>query len=264
MATLLPYACVSDFLNNDTLVQATRESPRSVHECVLEIFNGIPTESSTIYAPARLIECSSCMQKTNREVDEKESNEICVKCGACYPFISESNRNYEATTGPDRPAYAREGKLPSWLKHVGKNSDEYRRHRLEKEIEHWRAHSTQSVPSDEIPRLVALAMIPKQHGDTIRVVAAILFDPIRAFFDLNDLERRIKGNLELPIMPRPEQPTPVHTCESCGLAMYEKWEMRRHRCFRASSLKRARSDACDKFRVRASSKKDGASDRVNV
>lgn len=242
---LLPFDCIAQYLEEHPLMCNSKASQRKVYDCVIEMMTEgakkktewdkvkLPSKSESTYA------CKVCKDaKSYMLLNAKEGELVCTECGAVERCIIESNCTiYDKSVHEGSSAYATQkqdnNNIPTWLVNSLQDSDEYRQWEIEKELGHWNTPLYGSKRAvDEIPRLTLRAKQPKHAGLLERAVAALLIDDIENFFDLNDVQKRVRlcQPLEKLRYKDPDDVGEILRCLKCNARVRDRWEMRRHPC----------------------------------
>lgn len=221
MVFLLPFSCLSPFLNEHPLCRLSRVDVKNVYDSIIEALTNITTEeaerrmrkSTADRSPRTIVACTNC-NASSHSIDHHASELICDNCGKTAEFNDQLDSYEERTRNEDHRGL-----------HAATKVCEMR-----DEIDHWNRYPSSDVALDEeSASKIQRRAIPLKKGTVgERAIACILLHTLEQQEDLLLLSQSVRLGEKTRFIEYISKQK--ERCPRCNFVITSKVDMRRHKC----------------------------------
>lgn len=223
MVFLLPFHCLSSFLQKHPLSNLSGINVKTIYDRIIEVLTGEnETERPSRHAPfvsPPAHKCTKC-DSVHCKIDHHASELVCEDCGKVETLTgSQDFKSYEETQGSHQIVFDNK---PS--EEIGRFID------FRNEIDHWNRYPSSLVVLDEesIFKTLQRAAILKKGSITERVISCIFIHILEEKEDLisySILVRKGMATNKIEFIP-----PVVKRCPTCNFALSSDVSNKRHKC----------------------------------
>ena len=240
-ATVIPYDCIRDYLEDHEMLRLFRISSRELHSALLYVERHLVSNETKDETPPpsscadRPYDCTEC-EKGYLYLDAHRGHRVCGSCGF-VPNRAPENVEREwihAVRDEDLPPRHKRAKfvpgVPKWMvdRLSANPRGAYERETME-EMENMNGYMNLSVDMIRAAHRTFLSWTDNGYSRDVKMAACMFHSILHSqFLSGSEVRGMVKQRRRIPQVTDPT-PQPTFPCE-CGVLHYSKKEARYHSC----------------------------------